>query len=225
MLAVIASLSVIRLITIVRAAPSVQQQMAVKGFWISADLLNIEWEANCLSIAYCIEPELKMTKMSNRAFVSHWIEGSAEDMEIIIEVIGIDPKYRFQRSCDQTFATKAFAHEKTNSKTDIISGLGKMIVELTGRCFVASLAVQKYNKHCPWCENIEQTNISAIENNGSLLRSMHKNEFDAASNTNMNNVLGEFGMNERNGAIWISDNDMLPENNMNSSGYAFVGDV
>lgn len=33
------------------------------------------------------------------------------DIEMSIEIIGIDPKYGFQRSCDYTAATKAFKYE------------------------------------------------------------------------------------------------------------------
>uniref|UniRef100_A0AAF5PP28 C2 domain-containing protein n=1 Tax=Wuchereria bancrofti TaxID=6293 RepID=A0AAF5PP28_WUCBA len=165
------------------ASTSTRQQQDLEEFWISVNLLNVEWKPSCLIITYCNKPELKMIKtnpvngekssfswqldqnfeqLSNSAFISHWTAGSPVDIEMNIEIIGIDPKYRFQRSCDQTAVTKAFKYELQeehfgNLSTGNGSNLGHMIVELRGRCFNATLTAQKHIEHSPWCTGIETT--------------------------------------------------------------------
>ncbi|KAK6101818.1 hypothetical protein QQG55_6045 [Brugia pahangi] len=164
---------------------STRQQQDLEEFWISVNLLNVEWKPSCLIITYCNKPELKMIKtnpvngekssfswqldqnfkqLSNSVFISHWTAGSPVDIEMNIEIIGIDPKYRFQRSCDQTVVTKAFKYELQeehfgNSSTGNGSNLGQMIVELRGRCFNATLTVQKHIERSPWCSRIETATI------------------------------------------------------------------
>ncbi|KAM3723376.1 Uncharacterized protein ACO02O_06625 [Dirofilaria immitis] len=191
------AINVAQVITYVSGA----QQLDSGKFWISTSLLNVEWKSNCLIATYCNKPEFKMItanlvngeknsftwqlnenleKLSNSAFISYWTEGSPADIAISIEIIGIDPKYRFQRTCDQTLATKAFKYEvqeahsgSSNSGND--SDLGQMIVELRGRCFDATLTVQKYIGCCPWCIKIETTaSTSAIPSeNGFSLTKQH----------------------------------------------------
>ncbi|VDK80592.1 unnamed protein product [Litomosoides sigmodontis] len=155
-------------------------------FWISVNLLNVEWKGACLTSTYCNQPELKMIKTnsvngekssfswqldenlqqsSDNAFISHWTKGSPMDIEVSIEITGTDPKYRFQRSCDQTAATKAFENEVQeeqfeNSSAKDDSDLGQMILELRGRCFNATLTVQKHIARCPWCGKSEATSIA-----------------------------------------------------------------
>uniref|UniRef100_A0A7I4KA18 C2 domain-containing protein n=2 Tax=Brugia malayi TaxID=6279 RepID=A0A7I4KA18_BRUMA len=167
---------------------STRQQQDLEEFWISVNLLNVEWKPSCLIITYCNKPELKMIEtnplngekssfswqldqnfeqLSNSIFISHWTAGSPVDIEMNIEIIGIDPKYRFQRSCDQTVVTKAFKYELQeehfgnfgNSSTGNGSNLGQMIVELRGRCFNATLTVQKHIERSPWCTRIETATI------------------------------------------------------------------
>ncbi|MCP9259595.1 hypothetical protein DINM_002531 [Dirofilaria immitis] len=139
------AINVAQVITYVSGA----QQLDSGKFWISTSLLNVEWKFPA-------------------------------DIAISIEIIGIDPKYRFQRTCDQTLATKAFKYEvqeahsgSSNSGND--SDLGQMIVELRGRCFDATLTVQKYIGCCPWCIKIETTaSTSAIPSeNGFSLTKQH----------------------------------------------------
>uniref|UniRef100_A0A0R3S377 C2 domain-containing protein n=1 Tax=Elaeophora elaphi TaxID=1147741 RepID=A0A0R3S377_9BILA len=171
-------------------------QRGPEKFWISATLLNVEWKQACLTITYCNQPELKMIKinsvngekssfswqldqnfeqLSNSAFISHWTEGTPVDIEMSIEIIGIDPKYRFQRSCDQTAATKAFKYEieeEHSQGSENGSDLGQMIVELRGRCFNATLTVQKHMAVCPWSASVETTTtytatkVSILNENG-----------------------------------------------------------
>uniref|UniRef100_A0A1I7VJZ1 Fibronectin type-III domain-containing protein n=1 Tax=Loa loa TaxID=7209 RepID=A0A1I7VJZ1_LOALO len=157
-------------VMIVVSAPT-QQQPDPEEFWISVDLLNVEWKPSCFIISYCNKPELKMIKanpLSNSVFISHWTTGSHVDIEMSIEIIGIDPKYRFQRSCDQTVATKAFKYEvqeehSGSSSVGNGSDLGQLIVELRGRCFNATLTVQKYIRQCPWWIKAETTTAATAE--------------------------------------------------------------
>ncbi|CAG9531949.1 unnamed protein product [Cercopithifilaria johnstoni] len=176
------TIHVVRMLT----SASTIRQRDPEEFWISANLLNVEWKLDCLTITYCNQPELKMIKrnlvngekssfswqldqnfeqLSNSAFISHWTKGSPMDIEMSIEIIGIDPKYRFQRSCDQSVATEAFKYEVQeehfgSSSAGNSSDLDQMIVELLGRCFNVTLTVQKHIKRCPWCTKIKTTAIA-----------------------------------------------------------------
>ncbi|KAL4002560.1 hypothetical protein ACH3XW_3945 [Acanthocheilonema viteae] len=177
--------SAIHAAQVVTSASTIRQRDP-EEFWISANLLNVEWKLACLTVTYCNQPELKMIKrnsvneekssfswqldqnfeqLSNSVFISHWSEGSPMDIEMSIEIIGIDPKYRFQRSCDQTAATKAFKYEAQDEHFENSGGangseLDEMIVELQGRCFNASLTVQKHIGRCPWCAKFKTTTIA-----------------------------------------------------------------
>lgn len=44
------------------AITSASQQSDPEEFWISVNLLNVEWKPDCLTISYCDKPELKMIK-------------------------------------------------------------------------------------------------------------------------------------------------------------------
>ncbi|EJW75320.1 hypothetical protein WUBG_13772 [Wuchereria bancrofti] len=44
------------------ASTSTRQQQDLEEFWISVNLLNVEWKPSCLIITYCNKPELKMIK-------------------------------------------------------------------------------------------------------------------------------------------------------------------
>lgn len=133
-----------------------------------------------------------------RPFVTYWNRGSPSDISIATEIIGFDPKYRFQRVCDLTGAKRIFLpSDNQNHIVDVVSKTRNMlcpqekrfsqeefterqktlavnncilifshlqgrarsikssgkriIVELKGRCFEASLAVQSHLEECPWC--------------------------------------------------------------------------
>lgn len=154
-------------------------------FWVTADLLNIEWKQGCLTTAGCAEPRFKLIKTNvvndqktsiswpvseklsqhnSRSFTSHWGEGAADDISIACEVVGVDPKYKFPRVCDSTSDTRIFA--VSFNKSRIISQSsneenGKMMVELHGKCFNATLGLQKHEERCPWCK--EHNDVAIVE--------------------------------------------------------------
>lgn len=56
-------------LVVMYAAPIVRKSTQISPdhrdpaeFWISAELLNIEWKSKCLTTTYCNEPELKVIK-------------------------------------------------------------------------------------------------------------------------------------------------------------------
>uniref|UniRef100_A0A0M3IUQ3 Ephrin_rec_like domain-containing protein n=2 Tax=Ascaris lumbricoides TaxID=6252 RepID=A0A0M3IUQ3_ASCLU len=98
----------------------------------------------------------------SRPFISYWTRGAPSDLSVACEVIGSDPKYAFQRTCDYTPAVGIFRDALLQNtsyvagKTQISSRLrdlnkGKMVVELRGKCFNATVTVQKHIDRCPWC--------------------------------------------------------------------------
>ncbi|VDN35401.1 unnamed protein product [Gongylonema pulchrum] len=137
-------------------------------FWITTEILNVDWTPKCLTTAYCDEPELKITQTNTwngEKSSFSWVlnENFEQSIEIALEVAGTDPKYHFQRICDQSSATKPFASDvqvqnsgEINS-TNAENSKGRMIVELRGRCFDASLTVQEHIGRCPWCIELEKT--------------------------------------------------------------------
>lgn len=40
-----------------------------------------------------------------------------------------------------------------------INQLGKMIIELKGKCYNATIAIERYDTRCPWCSDHESINI------------------------------------------------------------------
>ncbi|VDM51063.1 unnamed protein product [Toxocara canis] len=158
-------------------------------FWTTAELINVEWKKGCLTTAYCSSPQFRLTASNyvstesnsiswtvtedivqeqSRPFISYWIEGTPSDLSVACEVIGSDPKYGFQRTCDYTPAVGIF-RDNVQPNTSYISGKirmspespnidrGKMIVELRGKCFNATITVQKHIERCPWCTDITTT--------------------------------------------------------------------
>lgn len=45
-----------------RSSVPAEQQLYPEGFWITANLLNVEWKTSCYIIAFCNKPEVKMIK-------------------------------------------------------------------------------------------------------------------------------------------------------------------
>uniref|UniRef100_A0A0N5ALT6 ZP domain-containing protein n=1 Tax=Syphacia muris TaxID=451379 RepID=A0A0N5ALT6_9BILA len=155
------------------------------SFWLTAQLVGIEWRKGCLTTGGCGDPRFRLAETnwaSNeqvsiswsiledfnqdrpRIFVSHWKRGSPTDVTVACEVVGTDPTYGFPRICDTTGNVQAFmkdiAYEPISSKLRQSSGLdfeaNKIVVELKGKCFNASLTVEKHEQQCPWCEEKRQ---------------------------------------------------------------------
>ncbi|KHN78655.1 Uncharacterized protein C05B5.4 [Toxocara canis] len=111
-------------------------------FWTTAELINVEWKKGCLTTAYCSSPQFRLTTSNyvstesnsiswtvtedivqeqSRPFISYWIEGTPSDLSVACEVIGSDPKYGFQRTCDYTPAVGIF-RDNVQPNTSYISG-------------------------------------------------------------------------------------------------------
>ncbi|VBB33690.1 unnamed protein product [Acanthocheilonema viteae] len=156
------------------------------SYWLVADILNIEWRKGCLTTAGCAEPRFQVTKMNtandeanliswpvtlklaeetSHSFISHWTSRSVSDIALKCEVAGLDPIYGFPRICDTTPLKHIFDDYDQNGhlqhpKKIQYSNNGKLVVEVKGKCFNVSLALQKYDR-CPTC--IEHRNIAVVE--------------------------------------------------------------
>ncbi|VIO91394.1 Uncharacterized protein BM_BM10675 [Brugia malayi] len=142
------------------------------SYWLVADVLGIEWRKGCLTTAGCAEPKfqvikintanneanliswpvtLKLAEETSRLFISHWISRSVGDITLKCEVAGLDPTYGFPRICDTT-PSKRIVDDQNDyqSSTKQYSSNGKLVLEVKGKCFNASLTLQKYDR-CPTC--------------------------------------------------------------------------
>ncbi|CAJ0597591.1 unnamed protein product [Cylicocyclus nassatus] len=99
------------------------------SFWMTADLLRVDWSEGCLTTAGCSHPRFKIlgdllplteeisiswpisehfVQDTSRSFVSHWAKGKPEDLKLRCQVVGTDPLYGFPRVCDHTASVRAF---------------------------------------------------------------------------------------------------------------------
>ncbi|GMR43131.1 hypothetical protein PMAYCL1PPCAC_13326 [Pristionchus mayeri] len=174
------------------AAATVQQEV----FWITAELLRVDWKEGCLTTGGCSHPRFKIVKEiqsmkekvsiswpvsehfvqeSSRQFVSHWSSGIPDEVTLSCQITGNDPVYAFPRVCDQTSASKPFRgagtddvfgryrrHEGLVVET-IDADDRKKVIEVRGRCFNATLVVQKHTERCPWCPDPAALSVIANE--------------------------------------------------------------
>uniref|UniRef100_A0A915PK72 C2 domain-containing protein n=1 Tax=Setaria digitata TaxID=48799 RepID=A0A915PK72_9BILA len=107
--------------------------------------------------------ENNVHKETSRSFISHWTSRSFNDIALRCEVAGLDPTYGFPRICDSTPTKRIFGDESDHfaslRKQHAVTS-GKLVVEVKGKCFNASLALQKYDR-CPTC--IEHRSIAVVE--------------------------------------------------------------
>ncbi|CAJ0597562.1 unnamed protein product [Cylicocyclus nassatus] len=94
-----------------------------ESFWMTAELLRVDWKEGCLNTGGCSQPRFKIledmlplnekvsiswpvsehfVQDAARSFVSHWSKGRPEDLTLSCQVVGTDPTYGFPRICDQT---------------------------------------------------------------------------------------------------------------------------
>ncbi|CAJ0597594.1 unnamed protein product [Cylicocyclus nassatus] len=99
------------------------------SFWMTADLLGVDWSEGCLTKSGCSHPRLDIlgdllplteeisiswpisehfVQDTSRSFVSHWAKGKPEDLKLRCQVVGTDPLYEFPRVCDHTSSVRAF---------------------------------------------------------------------------------------------------------------------
>uniref|UniRef100_A0A0R3Q2U6 ZP domain-containing protein n=1 Tax=Angiostrongylus costaricensis TaxID=334426 RepID=A0A0R3Q2U6_ANGCS len=88
---------------------------------------------------------------SSRPFVSHWSAGKPEDVTLSCQVVGTDPTYGFPRICDQTPSIRVFQERVTEA----------FLIEIRGKCFNATVAIQKHIDRCPWCP--DSSDVTLIE--------------------------------------------------------------
>lgn len=176
------------------------------SYWLTTDLLSVDWRKGCLTTAGCAEPRFQVTKVNminneansiswpvtlklaeetSHSFISHWTSGSMNDIALKCEIAGLDPTYGFPRICDSTATKRIFDvehdHIQRPRKQQKMISNGKLVMELRAKCFNASLAVQKYDR-CPTC--IEHHSIAVVEqytdpesNNDLLLRLGSSDQF------------------------------------------------
>ncbi|VDN07885.1 unnamed protein product [Thelazia callipaeda] len=174
------------------------------SYWLTVDVLNVEWRKGCLTTAGCAEPRFQVTKVNTvnneansiswpvtlklaeegtHSFISHWTSQGANDIVLKCEVTGLDPTYGFPRICDATPSKRVFDDENDHlerlRKQQRLTNNGKLVIEVKGKCFNVSLAVQKYDR-CPTCVDhhsiaiVEQYTDSEVSND--LLRHFSGNE-------------------------------------------------
>ncbi|VDK53530.1 unnamed protein product [Anisakis simplex] len=179
-------------------------------FWLTADVRSVEWHQLCLTAAGCSDPRIKLvewnlatneklssswtiseTNHQQRSFVSHWSYGQPSEVTFGCEISGVDPMYGFPRTCDSTPTLRIFHHEIIKDQTSLkttaeVQDEGKMIVELRGKCFNASLAIQKHQQQCPWCTAATELPLMDPK---------------AAEASNLNGTLASWW--------WLSDDELL----------------
>ncbi|CAJ0597460.1 unnamed protein product [Cylicocyclus nassatus] len=103
-----------------------------ESFWITAELLRVDWKEGCLTTAGCSQPRFKVledmlsiserisiswpvsehfVQEASRPFVSYWENGNPQDVTLSCQVVGSDPTYGFPRVCDQTPSIRVFQDE------------------------------------------------------------------------------------------------------------------
>ncbi|VDD95100.1 unnamed protein product [Enterobius vermicularis] len=148
--------------------------IAISPFWITTELLSVDWKPGCEALCDCKDAILsitqnnvlssekvskqwnfrKYTRMQHRSMlVGYWTEGEPETVTMIVEILGTDPNYAFQRLCDSSPTTALFPIRHSPSQTAYAFNNGTVVeeTELTGLCFTVRIAYSKHIKQCPWC--------------------------------------------------------------------------
>ncbi|VIO91399.1 Uncharacterized protein BM_BM1960 [Brugia malayi] len=145
-------------------------------FWLSSKLENIEWRKGCLTTAGCAQPRFQLSLLNaitneklskswlitpklmqerQRIYVTHWSDGSPNDIQISCEVIGVDPTYGFPRICDSSASVDVYQNEEKSlqkrSGTISLGADGKINIRLTARCFNSTITTERHEERCPWC--------------------------------------------------------------------------
>uniref|UniRef100_A0A915PRJ7 C2 domain-containing protein n=1 Tax=Setaria digitata TaxID=48799 RepID=A0A915PRJ7_9BILA len=147
------------------------------AFWLTSKLENIEWRKGCLTTAGCAQPRFQLVlingitneKLSKswlitpnlvqerqRFYVTHWSDGNPSDIQILCEVVGVDPTYGFPRICDSSTSVGIYQNQEKKSLqkrsgTILLSNDGKVIISLSARCFNSTIVMEKHEERCPWC--------------------------------------------------------------------------
>ncbi|GMT10080.1 hypothetical protein PFISCL1PPCAC_1377, partial [Pristionchus fissidentatus] len=151
------------------------------NFWITSQLVNIEWKEDCLTTRECSRPRFEIAHeiksadqrfvqsisvseqmmQSTSPFVSVFSLGSSDEVSISASVMGIDPVYAFPRVCDSTTPIRPFLPGDISARFRRVSlsdGDSKSI-QVFGRCFTATIEVRRHMERCPWCEEEEEEKV------------------------------------------------------------------
>uniref|UniRef100_A0A914HW18 C2 domain-containing protein n=1 Tax=Globodera rostochiensis TaxID=31243 RepID=A0A914HW18_GLORO len=140
-------------------------------FWISTEVEQLHFRKECISAQLCAEPRFtlvnQMPKYNERLshdwsmskaevpgisleFFTFWGRGVPSDVTIQVLVHGIDPKFKFSRTCDESSYVSVFQFgAKVKGQNDEV--YEKVQLELHGQCFNATLTIQLFRHRCPWC--------------------------------------------------------------------------
>uniref|UniRef100_A0A0N5A7Y8 C2 domain-containing protein n=1 Tax=Syphacia muris TaxID=451379 RepID=A0A0N5A7Y8_9BILA len=135
-----------------------------------------------ISISWRVTDDL--VEKDSRPFVSHWKSGDPEKVLVDCEIGGIDPLYSFPRICDASSSVRIYGGPKLSVPSESLSVTSlssassysntgnvrykaekpnseKAVVKLKGKCFNATVEVQKHMERCPWCPDFN--NAALIE--------------------------------------------------------------
>uniref|UniRef100_A0A7E4VBM1 Si:dkey-194e6.1 n=1 Tax=Panagrellus redivivus TaxID=6233 RepID=A0A7E4VBM1_PANRE len=144
-------------------------QCEASNFWIVTQVTDIETNTDCLANS-CFTTELffrishsisRLNESSEsewsansadavRQFTSVWTDGLPEDVQVQLSVINYDPSFGFPRVCD---ATSKVVFYRVPQMPGFESSENTRTFRLQGRCFNATLLLQKHIEACPWCVN------------------------------------------------------------------------
>uniref|UniRef100_A0A7E4VD21 Uroplakin-3b n=1 Tax=Panagrellus redivivus TaxID=6233 RepID=A0A7E4VD21_PANRE len=142
---------------------------AASDFWIVTRVTDIKTDTACLAktcfannllfrISHAIPrfnetSETEWSANSNeteKQFTSVWTAGLPEDVQAQLSVINYDPSFGFPRVCDTTSKVSFF---KVPQYPGFESSENVRTYRLQGRCFNATLLLQKHEEKCPWCQD------------------------------------------------------------------------
>uniref|UniRef100_A0A7E4UZC7 C2 domain-containing protein n=1 Tax=Panagrellus redivivus TaxID=6233 RepID=A0A7E4UZC7_PANRE len=149
---------------------SITQISLASNFWIVTKVTGLEFNDECLAktcflnalrfrVSHSIPTldEFSLTEWPARSiedekqFTSAWIDGLPEDVQTQLSVINYDPSFGFPRVCDSS--AKVSLVNATQSSGSTGSDENVKVFQLQGRCFNATLVLQKHEEKCPWCED------------------------------------------------------------------------
>uniref|UniRef100_A0A7E4ZVD2 Si:dkey-194e6.1 n=1 Tax=Panagrellus redivivus TaxID=6233 RepID=A0A7E4ZVD2_PANRE len=142
-------------------------QCEASNFWIVSRVTDVETNTDCLANS-CFTNDLhfrvshaisRLNESSEsewsansvdavKQFTSVWTDGLPEDVQVQLSVINYDPSFGFPRVCD---ATSKVAFYRVPQMPGFESSENVRTFRLQGRCFNATVLLQKHIEVCPWC--------------------------------------------------------------------------
>uniref|UniRef100_A0A914YFU9 C2 domain-containing protein n=1 Tax=Panagrolaimus superbus TaxID=310955 RepID=A0A914YFU9_9BILA len=150
-------------------------------FWLTATVDSLNFNTNCIESSRCEIseasfklshqlPSLKELKSTHfpvvilhekLTLISHWEFGNSNEIETSLEIVkSLGSKPAMTWTCDETNEI-ILVEERIESKTDFA------VIKVKGRCFNATITLQKYLSHnCPWC--IEPSSVALTSESSSF---------------------------------------------------------